>query len=292
MCSSSDRMCGRLSTRSRSGPTSWSLRPAATAGRMVVATSCFSSRSRTFSLAFTVFAPSSAWSVARIEGVEREHDAGVEGGQPPHVGLVEQLQAVGGDGEPADAGRPAHLEELGQLGVQGGLAAREVDDVQLGVIREQVVEDLLHALAREAVGAVVLVHGVADRTVEVAGRGDGHHGQVDLLLVRGAGTAVEGAALVHRLHHARAGDVRGGHEGQAVEVPLHAAGHQHHLLAVGGAELVEADRLVLEDDLGVHRLLAGAAQALGHRVVDVVGGRTHGERGRVAHHAGPGQASG
>src|SRR5438067_2102844 len=82
-----------------------------------------------------------------------------------------------------------------------------------------------------AVGVVVLVDGVADGAVEVAGRGDRHHRQVDLLLVRGAGAAVEGAPLLDRLADSPRRRVRGD-EGEAVEIPLDRGGDEALLFAV------------------------------------------------------------
>src|SRR5581483_3947408 len=61
-----------------------------------------------------------------------------------------------------------------------------------------------------------------------------------------------------------------GDEREAIEVPLDGGGDEALLLAVGGTELVEVDLVVAEDDLGIDGLLADAAEALRHRVVDVI----------------------
>ena len=83
-------------------------------------------------------------------------------------------------------------QELGQLRVQRRLAAGEVDDVELVVVLGEVRRGSRACPRRTCWCArVVLVDRVADRAVEVARGGDGDDRQVDLLLVRRAGAAVE-----------------------------------------------------------------------------------------------------
>jgi hypothetical protein len=67
--------------------------------------------------------------------------------------------------------------------MQRRFAAGEVDDVELVVILGEMREDLREILHRHPVSRVIFVDRVADRTIEIARRGDRDDWQVHLLLV-------------------------------------------------------------------------------------------------------------
>ena len=204
------------------------------------------------------------------ERVERENDARVERGEPAHVGFVAKLETVRRNRQTPDPRVAAHLQEVEELRVERRFAAGEIDDVDLVVILGEVPEDPGEILDRHLMGRVVLVDRVTDRTVEIAGRRNRDDGQIDLLLVRWTGAAVERTAVDDGLADPSRRR-RGRDERERVEIPLHRRGDPPALVPVRRAELVEPHRIVLKDDLGIDSRLAGAAQTLRHRVVDVIG---------------------
>src|SRR5947208_794536 len=102
---------------------------------------------------------------------------------------------------------------------------------------------------------IVLVDGVANGTIEIAGRDDRHHRQIHLLLVRGAGAAVKRATLFDGPADALRRRVRSD-KGETIEIPLDRRGDEALLLAVSGTELVQVNSAVAEDDLGIDAALA------------------------------------
>ena len=71
----------------------------------------------------------------RIERVEREHDARVALGKHLDVLRIFQLQPVRRDRQTTDARGARETKQLGEPRVERGLAPREVDDVQIVVLR-------------------------------------------------------------------------------------------------------------------------------------------------------------
>ena len=107
-------------------------------------------------------------------------------------------------------------------------------------------------------GALVLVVRVADRAVEVAGAGDRHDRQRDVLLVRRAGAAVERAALADRRRGRRVGRRQPGRLGDRPRVPVGVGGDRNLRGAVLGAALAHHDGAARAPDDGRHRALAHA----------------------------------
>src|SRR5512139_326426 len=88
--------------------------------------------------------------------------------------------------------RARHVEQLEELRVHRGLAAREVDRLERAFLLDEPVEDLPHLLAGHVV--VVPVLDDADRALEVAMVGDLDDRQARVLLVIRAEAAIVGAA--------------------------------------------------------------------------------------------------
>src|SRR5688572_22261871 len=88
--------------------------------------------------------------------------------------------------------------------------------------------------------------------------------------MRRARPAIEWTTVLHRLRDARGRRMRCD-ERQAIEIPLDRRRRQALLMPVCGAILEEPNGVVAKHDLRVDRGLANAAQALGHRVVHMLG---------------------
>ena len=93
-----------------------------------------SSRSRQRSFVSRRRAPCSVTSAWRVEGVERQRDARARRASR-HEGLfAREAKSVRADGQPVHAGGAGHLQQVDQVWVQGGLAAGEVEDVELATV--------------------------------------------------------------------------------------------------------------------------------------------------------------
>ncbi len=177
-----------------------------------------------------------------VERIERQDDPRAEARQLDDQRLVgEEAQAVRRDRHPANPLLYAERDQAREVRVHGRLAAREVDDPALGRGRAQMAKQRFHLGGAHVPGTVVLVVGVADRTVEVAGAGDRHDRQRDILLVRGARAAVERAALAHRCRRRRVGRRQPGRLGDRPCVPIGVRGDRDLRRTVLGASLAHDD---------------------------------------------------
>jgi hypothetical protein len=208
----------------------------------------------------------------RVE-LEVELEAGHVGGELlGEAWLSGDADAVGVDHEVADGAFATHVEDAKEVGVEGGLAAGELDDVGLELVGNDAVEHGLNLREGAVGGAMGATGGVADGAGEVAVVGDFEEGEAGVLLMVGAEAAVVGAAVADR------GVVAGGHFGRLEEdfattaVVGDVVGDEDALKAVGGAALEEVDVVVLKDDFGVDALVAGGAEGDGSVVEEVVAG--------------------
>jgi hypothetical protein len=130
------------------------------------------------------------------------------------------------------AGLAGQLQEFEEAGMHGGLAAGEVDDVQLApMVPAQMGEGLLEILDVHVEGVGILVVDVADRAIQVARAGDGDDGQPDLLRMAAARAAIEGATVLDLLlDDAGRGALR--LEGARVLVPFGVVGKADFLPAM------------------------------------------------------------
>ena len=121
-------------------------------------------------------APRRSSSAAALEGVELQIDleAGAVLGQAPgEVRLAGDAHAVGVDHQVLDRAPPGQVEHLEELGMDGGLAAGDLDDVRLDLVAHHGVEHALD-LVQGPEGRPGPLAGVADRAAQVAGVGDLH----------------------------------------------------------------------------------------------------------------------
>ena len=174
-------------------------------------------------------------------------------------GILGDADAVGVQHHVLDRPAPRRGDDLEDLRMDGGLAARDLHQVGLAFARHQGVEHALD-LGQAAMG-VPLGRGIgeADRTGEVAGLVDLDDGQAGMLLVVGAEAAVPRTAALGAGVR-RQGAVAGLQVFQRAPPVDRIVRHQglHH--AVLGTALGVVDAAVLLDDLGRHQAEAGLAQ--------------------------------
>ena len=203
------------------------------------------------------------------EAVELEVDDGVEGGHGGEESIVVgEADAVGVDHDLADATVAGGLDHLGQLGVDGGLAAAELDDLGVAFDFDETVEHGLDLFQ----GKVVTDAGVseANGAIEVAGGVDLDEGEADVLLVLRAEAAVEGAA-VFDLGAEVQGDGAGLVESDAADVHLGVGADDALEPAVLWAAFSHVDLVVADDYLGIDDGFAFGADGPGEFVEDIVG---------------------
>jgi len=163
---------------------------------------------------------------------------------------------------------------LPEVGVDGGLAAGDLDDVGVAFVANDVVEHEGDLFERAVGGAVRAGVGVADGAFEVAVVGDLEEREAGVLFVVGAEAAVVGAAVPD------GGVELEGHLSGLDEVALLAevgdvGGDEDFHELVGGAEFVHVDAVVLDDDLGFDFSEAVGAEGVGE-FVEEVGAVGHG----------------
>jgi hypothetical protein len=199
-----------------------------------------------------------------LEGVEGKGHACSQFAQAADERLLPgQADAVRADGDPVDSRRLSQLDEVQEARVDGRLPAGQVHDVQGTAVRGgEVIEHAAEIVQVHVERAVVAVVDVADRAVEVAGAGDGDHGQADLLGVARAGSAVERASVLDGTRGGRRVAAR--RERPRALVPRRVGAQPDLLLAVLRTRLAHPYFTVGErDHLGGHRVLADAAEAGG-----------------------------
>ena len=165
--------------------------------------------------------------------------------------------------------------------MQRWLAPREIDDVQLLMVVEQMLQNQPHILPRQPVRRIVFVDRVANGTIQIAGRSDGNDRQINLLLMRRTRPAIKRATL---RRHLRLRRPMRRQKRQAVEIPLHRARHDHLLRPVLRTKLIKPNRIIAKNNLGIHRFLANPAQTLRHRKVSMIRRPAHRKiSNRLAH---------
>jgi len=133
---------------------------------------------------------------ALLETVELEVDGGADLGQLGQEAVVRgDALAIGVEHHVADIPTLGRAQHLGDLGMDAGLAARELHDLGPPFGAHQLVQDLLHLLQRQLEPGPGV--GEAEGTVHVAGAVDLDDSEAGVLLVLGAEPAVVGAAPVY-----------------------------------------------------------------------------------------------
>src|SRR5829696_8105203 len=173
--------------------------------------------------------------------------------------ILGDADAVGVQHHVLDGPAACGGEDLQDLRMDGGLAARDLHQVGLAFASHQGVEHELDLA--EAAMAVPLGRGIgeADGTGEIAGLVDLDDGQARMLLVVGAEAAIPGTAALGAGER-RQRPVAGLEVLQGAPPVDRVVGHQglHH--AVLGTALGIIDAAVLLDDLGRHEAETGLAE--------------------------------
>ena len=215
-----------------------------------------------------------------LQGVELkvQLEGGLVAGEPFGKGAVlGDAQAVGVDHEVADGAAAAGVQDLEELGVQGGLTAAELHHVRFALVGHDGVKHALQGGQVPHAAALGAALGIADGAAQVAVVRDLQQSQAAVLLMVRAEAAVVGAAVLH------SGVVPAGLLGHleedlpAAAVVVHIVGDEHPLGAVARAALQQVDAALLEHDLGVHPAVASGADGHGRVVEEVrAGGGGHG----------------
>ena len=204
----------------------------------------------------------------RPQPVELEIDYRLQLGEPVQEGVVPgDTHAVGVDHHLADTPALGRLNHLQQVGVDGGLAAAELDDLGVAFDLDEPVQHELHLIHGQAEARAGV--GEADWAVQVAAGIYFDQGQAHVLLVLRAQAAVQGAAVF---------DLGAEFQGQSARLVEFDRVHIHLGVgaddalgpAVGGAPFAHVDLVVADDDLGVYDRLTFGADAAGQLVEDVV----------------------
>ena len=203
------------------------------------------------------------------QSVELEINDGIEGSHPgQEFVIVSESHAVGVDHHLANAPVLSGLNHLGQLRVDGGFPAAELDHLGVTLDFDESVKHGLNLFQGEAVADAGV--GETDRTVQVAGGVDLDECQADVLLVLRAEPAVQGAAVLNLCAEIQR-DGAGLVETHAADVHLGVRADNPLEPTVFGAALPHIDLVVADDYLRVDNRLAFRANGAGELVKYEIG---------------------